>query len=374
MKKKIINLLFNDFTNDNRVLKESRSLVKAGYEVELLATHFDSKLSNKETIEGIKVIRVNVGRLKLLPWNLIRFWIKAVTKYRKEKIFHCNDLYALPPAWFIKKFISQDVKIVYDCHEHETEAQIYIGKPIIKLLAKLFERIMIYDADKVISVSTSIADDYVRLYDIERPKLVLNTPYYQEYKGYDLFRKELGIPKDKIIFLFQGGYISGRGIDSLLNIFEILEKENPQLVLAFLVYGKGKEELKKIVNNHNNMYWHEKVTPLVYMKYVSSADWGIYLMEDLCLNHQYALPNKIFDYALGGLPVVVSNLKEMSKFVKDNKIGYVVNPENIKETVAILKKIDSKTKTNFVQNLKNIAREYNWENQEKVLLNIYSSL
>ena len=41
--KKITVLLFNDFTNDNRVLKECRSLVKNGFEVELVTTHFDKK-------------------------------------------------------------------------------------------------------------------------------------------------------------------------------------------------------------------------------------------------------------------------------------------------------------------------------------------
>ncbi len=372
--KKIINLLFNDFTNDNRVLKMSRSLQNNGFEVFLVATHFDKKLPKEEKTEGFTVHRFNVGRIQILPLNLIRFWWIVVKNFRKENIFHANDLYALPPAYFIKKFFNKEAKIVYDCHEHETEAKIYLKKPLMKKLAVIFERKMIKMADEVITVSQSIADDYVEMYGIETPHLVLNTPLYTKQKRYDLFREKFKIPKGKTIFLFQGGYLPGRGIDRLIEVFSQLEKKNPNLVLVFLIYGEGIEELKEKVSDMGNVFWHEKVSPLEYMKYVASADWGIYLMENICKNHDFALPNKIFDYILGGLPVVVSNLREMSKLVNDNNLGYAIDPENKKEVINLLKDFDLKTKDEFIPNIEFVAREYCWEEQEKVLINIYKSL
>jgi len=97
--KKITVLLFNDFTNDNRVLKECRSLQSNGYDVKLVATHFDKNLPKDEEIEGFSVKRFNVGHFNFLPINLLLFWFHIVKNYRKENIFHCNDLYALPPAY-----------------------------------------------------------------------------------------------------------------------------------------------------------------------------------------------------------------------------------------------------------------------------------
>jgi len=374
--KKVLNLLFNDFTNDNRVLKESRTLQSNGFDVILLATHFKKELPKEEVIEGFKVRRINVGRIKLLPLNLILFWIKVVFLYKKEGIIHANDLYALPPAAFIKKFINKRVKVVYDCHEHETEGRIYMDKKYMKAFAIFFEKILIYTADSVITVSESIAKDYVKIYGIKEPELVMNCPVLSKENGnkYDLFREKFDISKDKTIFLLQGGYMPGRGYQRLIEVFKKLEKTNKDLVLVFLIYGEGTEELKDMIEGCKNIYWHEKVPVLEYMKYVKSADWGILLLENLCVSYDYSLPNKLFDYVGGGLPVVVSNLKELSNFVEKNKVGYVVDacsPENV---IEVLSGINKDTKSKFEKNLKIVAKEYSWEKQEKVLLKIYNSL
>lgn len=374
MKHKIINILFNDFTNDNRVLKECRSLVKRGYEVELVATRFEKKNLPNENIEGIKVRRVFVGHFNLLPINLFLFWFNVVRLYSKEKVFHCNDLYALPPAWFIKVFIDRKVRLVYDCHEHETEAGIYIGKPLLKLLAKMTERICIKLANKVICVSESIAKDYQRMYKIEKPFLVLNCPSYKKYRKLEIMRRELGIGKDKDIFLFQGEYLKGRGVNKLIKIFKELETINRNIVLVLLVYGEGIEALKEEIKGYHNILWHDKVSKDVYMDYVVSCDWGIYLMENICKNHDYALPNKLFDYVMGGLPVVVSNLKEMSEFVGENKVGYSIDPSDEEGIIKLLGSITTESKKKFMPNLEKTAQKYSWEEQEKVLFKIYENI
>jgi glycosyltransferase involved in cell wall biosynthesis len=372
--KKVTNLLFNDFTNDNRVLKISRSLQNNGYDVTLVATHFNKKLPREEVIEGFKVKRFNVGRIKFLPLNLILFWFVIIKNFRKEKIFHCNDLYALPPAYIIKKFFNKEVKIVYDCHEHETEGGIYVGKPILKYIAKIFEKKMIGLADEVITVSDSIADEYVEMYGIDKPKLVLNSPPYWEEGKHDLFRGEFDIPEDKIIFLYQGKYMKCRGVEELVEIFRELKDKNKNLVLVFLLYGEGVGDLKKQAKGCGNIYFHDKVSVLEYMKYVSSADWGIFLLQNTCKSYDYSLANKVFDYIIGGLPVIVSNLKEMSEFVRKYEIGYTVNSEYVEGVVQLLETIDKEKKEEFLPNLKKVAREYCWEEQEKVLIRLYDNL
>jgi glycosyltransferase involved in cell wall biosynthesis len=371
---KVINLLFNDFTNDNRVLKESRSLQNNGFQVELLATQFDKTLPKEEDIDGIKVKRINVGHFKFLPINLILFWIKAISRYRKENIFHANDLYGLPPAYIIKKLFNKDAKIVYDCHEHETEAHIYSRKPILKFFAKIFEKMMIGSADEILVVSESIKEEYENMYDIKEPTLIMNCPHYKEYGEKDLLREELNIPEEKIIFLYQGKYQPGRGVEGLIDIFKKSIESNPDIVLVLLSYGKNIEQLKSMISDIDNIYWHDKVPPDIYMNYVASADWGVHFMENTCKNHDYAMPNKLFDYFMGGLPVIVSNLKEMSNFVKKHDVGYVIDLEQSNQAVDIIKNINKDSKKKFTDNVKKVSKEYTWEEQEKKLVKLYKSI
>jgi glycosyltransferase involved in cell wall biosynthesis len=348
--------------------------VNAGYCVTLVATHFDGSLPKEEIINGIKVKRVNVGRVKILPWNLIRFWISVIKKYKKEAIFHCNDLYGLPPAWFIKTFINKKTKIVYDCHEHETEAQIYIGNPLLHFVAKIAERIMIYSADEIIVVSKSIGEDYMKMYGIEMPRLVMNCPVEQDYNKDEYFREKYNIPEDHVIFFYVGIYKQGRGIENLIDLFRKALKENSKMSLVLLTWGDDIQNLLDSIKNDKNIYRHDRLPVNEFMNYIGSADWGVLLLENISKNNDYALPNKIFDYIMVDLPIIVSNLKEMARVVTENNIGYVVNYEDGEDVVNVLKSINKGDKQKFLPNLEKAKKKYNWEAQEKVLINLYQNL
>lgn len=371
--KKIVSLLFNDFTSDNRVLKENLSFKKAGYET-LVVAIYEKGLKKKEIIKGIMVERLSINYIKLLPIRLIIFWIKSIVKYRKENIFHCNDLYALPIGVAIKIFFNKKAKIVYDCHEYETEAYIYKKKPILKLLAKFAENLLIRHADKVITVSKGIASSYRKMYGVN-PVIVANCPPFKNYKKNNFFRKRMKISKDTKIILYQGRYKKGRGIETLINTFKKI-KDDLGVVIVFM--GDGSNYYKNLIKNasreSDKIFMHELAGSDVYMENISSADFGIHLMEKTCLNHEYALPNKFFEYIMAGLPVIISDLYEMKKIVKEKDVGMIVKKNNSVELIRVLEKIRYLPEDKFKKNLIELSKIYNWENEEKKLIKLYNSL
>ena len=62
--KKVTILVFNNFTHDNRVLREGLSLKNAGYEVQVVALH-EGDLPKKELKEGLKIHRLSLLSRKL---------------------------------------------------------------------------------------------------------------------------------------------------------------------------------------------------------------------------------------------------------------------------------------------------------------------
>jgi bifunctional ADP-heptose synthase (sugar kinase/adenylyltransferase) len=120
---KVANLVFNPFTNDSRVLKESISLSNYGYKVEVIA-HGSKNLAQEEKKENFKIIRLNyldrnITKNKLAKLKIYLKWMREVVFYAKNfDILHCNDLNTLPIAFVIKKFYNKDIKIIYDAHEY----------------------------------------------------------------------------------------------------------------------------------------------------------------------------------------------------------------------------------------------------------------
>lgn len=119
-------VVLNNFVNDSRVLKESISLKKNGYDVTVVALH-EEGLEEYDNVNGIEVHRIKL-RTKNWSNNLfvqlikyIELLIKIVKQYRHTDYYHSNDLSPLPLAVLIKKLFNKNMFIVYDAHELETE-------------------------------------------------------------------------------------------------------------------------------------------------------------------------------------------------------------------------------------------------------------
>jgi len=384
--KKVISIVLNNFKNDSRVLKECISLQKGGYDVQVVAL-YDEGQKEFEKIQNISVERIKLNsrgwskRRVVQLFKYLEFTYRAVKRYRGVDIVHCNDLNALPIGVMIK-FFNKDVKIVYDAHEYETEINGLRG--VLKIATKFLEKSLIRYANRVITVSDAIADEYVKLYNIQKPALVLNTPVLQSVEKMDIFREEFGISKMHTIFLYQGSLSPGRGVELILDTFKKIDEErqrvkreannSPLPCIIFMGYGPLEEAIQEHANNYNNIFFHEAVSPDILLNYTSSADFGISLIEDSCLSYRYCLPNKMFEYMMAEIPVIVSNLPQMKQFVEENDVGVVVKENTIlgfKKSIQEALMLDKKR---VLSNIKKVREYYNWSKQEKVLLELYREL
>lgn len=372
---KIVNLVLNSFVNDSRVLKTSRTLFSFGYDVCVVALH-DTVLKEHETISGISVHRI---KLVSRAWSkhrliqaikLFEFIMRFVFRYRKFDALHCNDLSGL----FVGvccKLTRPKIIIVYDSHELAINDVPNQSARSIKL-KKMLEGFLIKFSHNVINVSDSIANEYARLYNIPKPHLVLNCPAYYEQPKRNLFRESLGIRSDQTIFLYQGGLSNGRGIELLLEAFSNLDSDRN--VLVCMGYGPLEGLIREKAQQHSTVLFHPAVTPEVLLNYTSSADYGVSFIEDSCLSYRYCLPNKMFEYLMAGLPVLTSNLFEMKRLVEKEGVGIVAEENTVD---GFKKAVEASLNQDYAAIQKNVfaaRKKYCWEEQEKVLKEIYHAL
>jgi glycosyltransferase involved in cell wall biosynthesis len=218
------------------------------------------------------------------------------------------------------------------------------------------------------TVCESIAKIYGEKYGT-RFQVVRNVPHSNTFTKDNSSKTISG----KII-LYQGALNIGRGLEQAIRAMKYVE--NATLIIA----GDGdiKSELEKLVAELT-LYKKVKFTrrlPLEELsKLTSQADLGLSIEEDLGLNYRYALPNKLFDYIQAGVPVLVTNLPEMAAIVNHYKIGLITNSLEPKELAKTFQHAltDDQIRNKWKQNLETASKELIWENEEKVLIDIFST-
>jgi len=368
----------NEFTNASRVLKQVKSLIKAEVfkKITIIALGSKELPKHEHIAQDIELYRINLitrNLPKSLPFQLIKyveFLIRCLLLMRRLKpsAVNAHALGVLPICFLAKKLFG--ARLVYDAHELETEQ--VGGMNLRKRLSKKLEKKLIHKADMTLVVSESIADWYANEYNIARPPVVLNAPNIRDLKINNHFREQLGIREDQIILLYQGGLMPGRGVHLILDAFK--QRKDDKVVVVFMGYGELEKDIKQASEIHTNIYFYPAVAPDIVLDYTSSADIGISLIENTCLSYYYCMPNKLFEYAMAGLPVIVSNMKDMSELVDKNNMGTVISDfssEGINKAVDdFLLKDLSKMKNNAYR----VACENSWEEQEKKMLDAYKKI
>lgn len=381
-KYRIFSMVFNNLKNDNRVFNQAFSLRKLGHEVTLLGIlgiKDDSTLPNIEEISGVSIIRkrmigVTMERIKYLRvfFFIINSWVYFFKQSKNHYHFiHCHDLDTLEYGVFMKFIKLGKFTLLYDAHEYETQRNGLHGWR--RTYVKLKERFLIKFCDSVITVSPTIADEYVRLYGIEKPTVILNCPILQTEKVVkrNLFRDYFSIPTSKMIFLYQGYLYPGRGIEIILEAFNQLNF--PDCVLVFMGEGSLDGYIMQNKRYGKSVFLHPLVSREVLLGYTSSADCGIAFIEDISLSDRYCLPNKLFEYIAAGLPVISSGLPDLRNFVNMNHVGVSADTNDVKGFIKAFKdflNLDSKQLAFDIEKTRSL---FNWSTQEKILINLYNS-
>ena len=380
---KINLLVLNDFTNDARVHKEAKSLAQAGHKVTVVAL-WRAGLEVDEQHARYHVHRVHLATrawrgsliapvVKYLEFTYkFRDWAKITP----ADVYHANDANTLPAAWLASRQFGS--ALVYDAHELETGRDFGNSRlsRIYPLIWAWPEKLFIRSADAVITVSSGIAEEISRIYHIPVPDVVLNTPEQIQLPKVrpNKIREELGIPAEINIALYQGHIYSGRGLEnffyaiqSLKNVCAVALGEGPMLESFRLQVNQG---------DWKRVYLPGKVPLDKLLNYTASADVGLVLIENTCLSHYYSLPNKLFEYMHAGIPVIGSDLPEISRMILENKIGQVVNPNKPDEISKSIQNIlsDDSTYEAYVANCVQASHSYNWENESNKLVGLYLKL
>jgi glycosyltransferase involved in cell wall biosynthesis len=397
--KRVAMIVWNEFTNDARVLKEAETLQSAGFSVTVYALHVSGKTPLSERIgPGIHVIRTPAGLLPFVrrkaardvkkgapapQWQptaivqLLRMMAHSLGHVRilwkivlaRPDVVHAHDVNTLPTGWAAAAL--SGARLVYDAHEISTGR---VGYSSIRTFVAWIERAIMPVTWANITTTNARAKFFARAYGIERPVVLQNRPRLAVTERSERIRRELSLTEEWPIVLYQGMIQEGRGLERLVEVVARI----PNIYLVLIGGGRLEQFLKhRIVElGVENTVRILPTVPLAELpEYTASADIGVQPIENTCLNHFTTDSNKLFEYMMAGLPVVASNLPEIRGVVSKGGWGVLVPPGDSAALAEALTGLamDRNARERMGAAARMLAIDYNWEQQENLLLSIYQS-
>ncbi len=366
--KRVILSVTEDLYTDQRMDKVSLFLHKKGFDVTLVGRCYGDSPVLQERPYKTK-------RLRLLFRHGVLFYAEYTIRllfyllFKKCDLLVSNDLDTLLPNYLVSKWRKKP--LVYDSHEYFCGELSVVSKPISYKVWHGIERRCFPKLKTVITVSQSIVDQYEKEYGI-RPYLVRNIPAAAK-PAVTATRQSLQMPEDKTVLLLQGAGINeGRGGEEIVQAMQYL----PDCHLFIVGNGTVLPLLKKMaaeMNLQERITFVPRQSPENLFNYTSLADIGMAIDTDQSANLRFSLPNKIFDYIKAGIPLVVSNLVERARIVRQYKVGTVAEAVTPEAIAAAVKELSDPTLlAQCRENCKAAAQELTWENEEKVLEQVYA--
>jgi glycosyltransferase involved in cell wall biosynthesis len=339
-----------------------------GFEVLLVGRKLNSSLVLRDRSYKTKRLRLffRRGPLFYAEFNLRLFFFLL---FKKADLFLSNDLDTLLANRLAS--VIRHLPLVHDCHEYFRGVPELNSRHVTIKIWKMIEDSIFPKLRNVYAVNESIAQIYHQEYGNE-VKAIRNFPFRKtgEIKK---TKKELGIPENKRIILYQGAVNVDRGLEEAIESMKFLKTD---AILMIIGNGDILMKLKKQVSE-NGLLDKVLFTGQIPLEELSSytifADIGLSIEKDVSLNYHFCLPNKFLDYIQCNVPVLISPLIEMKAIVEKYNIGEMItshDPVNLAEKIDDM--LNNKEKLClYRQNLKQAASELCWENEERELVKIF---
>ncbi|MBO9682722.1 MAG: glycosyltransferase [Flavisolibacter sp.] len=336
------------------------SLQKNGYTVLLVGRKL--KTSLPLSTQPYKQKRLSCffekGKVFYVEYNVRLFFFLL---FQKSDLICAIDLDTIVPCYFAS--VIRRKKRVYDAHELFCEMKEVVTRPSIYKFWKRIEKFAVpkfrYGYTVNHPIQKILNDDYKVSYEV-----IMNVPFLQN---------TIDTEKQNFI-IYQGAVNHGRSFETLIPAFQWID-------CPFWIYGNGNfyDECKKLIEKYaldDKVILKGKILPHELKSITSKALMGITLFENNGLNNYYSLGNRFFDYIQAGIPQVCVDYPAYKKINEQFEVAVLIDDLSSQSIAKAINSLlnDDELQDKLRANCLEARKVYNWQNEEKKLLQYYQQI
>jgi glycosyltransferase involved in cell wall biosynthesis len=379
--KHVLMIAQSNYDYDARIIRYSKVLQQNDYQIDIICLQY-GKQNKFDIVDGVNVYRImkNFNQDSIFSYVfhslifLLRSFIKTFSLSNKYQ-YTLVHVYNMPDYLVFAALYPKLKRIPVFLDIHDLTVELFKEKwdenkfERFKFILRFSEKLSCNFIDHVITVTEECVD-LLKERGIKENKitLIMNSPDEKSF-SYDESRF-LKSDFSSFKILYHGTLAVRFGLHYVIKAMEIVNKSNPDI--EFHIYGnvnndyaKELQELADKLNINGKVFFNLSVTHDKVDELIKPFDLGIVPYE----RTQYmdlALPTKAGEYALTGLPFIMSDLISVRTVFRNNSVQYVKPKETdlVAETILNLYSDKAKRKK-MSENAYNDIKKISWNVMQK---------
>jgi len=287
---------------------------------------------------------------------------KVAIRVRPE-VVHANDWNTMWAGMAIKLLCG--ARLIYDSHELWADRN---GRWENRRWLTACEALFVRFADEVITSSPGHSQAIARRCHIPAPKVVRNIPSAPPSTS-----ERTSSPSGSQV-VYVGGLMPGRGLEQMIDVLALLPEVQLRAIgPGSMTFRAALEQRARTTGVADRLWICDPVPPDAITDAIADAAVGLCLIQPVCRSYELCLPNKLFEYAIAGIPVLASDLPVIAETVRLADIGEIVGPSDPSAIAAGLERLlKADSLACKARNARRFAESQTWEKESLTLAMAYA--